>query len=215
MQRRTALKNIGLSLGALTLSSTVVGLFESCQTGTAAWQPEFLSLEQADLVNKIMDVILPTTENIPGAKDLNLTQFLDGYMAKVSSPEDKEFTLLGLPLVSKLMLEASGKSQVSELTSQDIDDQLNRFLRADPATKESRQNELNSWAEALENGEQISVPEEGVVQTMLNSIRDLSVFAFKNSELIGETVLAYRPVPGEQQGCISISDATGGRAWSL
>ncbi len=215
MQRRTALKNIGLSLGALTLSSTVVGLFESCQTGTAAWQPEFLSLEQADLVNKIMDVILPTTENIPGAKDLNLTQFLDGYMAKVSSPEDKEFTLLGLPLVSKLMLEASGKSQVSELTSQDIDDQLNRFLRADPATKESRQNELNSWAEALENGEQISVPEEGVVQTMLNSIRDLSVFAFKNSELIGETVLAYRPVPGEQQGCISVSDATGGRAWSL
>ena len=215
MQRRTALKNIGLSLGALTLSSTVVGLFESCQTGTAAWQPEFLSLEQADLVDKIMDVILPTTENIPGAKDLNLTQFLDGYMAKVSSPEDKEFTLLGLPLVSKLMLEASGKSQVSELTSQDIDDQLNRFLRADPATKESRQNELNSWAEALENGEQISVPEEGVVQTMLNSIRDLSVFAFKNSELIGETVLAYRPVPGEQQGCISVSDATGGRAWSL
>ena len=194
MQRRTALKNIGLSLGALTLSSTVVGLFESCQTGTAAWQPEFLSLEQADLVNKIMDVILPTTENIP---------------------EDKEFTLLGLPLVSKLMLEASGKSQVSELTSQDIDDQLNRFLRADPATKESRQNELNSWAEALENGEQISVPEEGVIQTMLNSIRDLSVFAFKNSELIGETVLAYRPVPGEQQGCISVSDATGGRAWSL
>ncbi|MDB4642952.1 gluconate 2-dehydrogenase subunit 3 family protein [Flavobacteriaceae bacterium] len=215
MQRRTALKNIGLSLGALTLSSTVVGLFESCQTGTAAWQPEFLSLEQADLVDKIMDVILPTTENIPGAKDLNLTQFLDGYMAKVSSPEDKEFTLLGLPLVSKLMLEASGKSQVSELTSQDIDDQLNRFLRADPATKESRQNDLNSWAEALENGEQISVPEEGVVQTMLNSIRDLSVFAFKNSELIGETVLAYRPVPGEQQGCISVSDATGGRAWSL
>ncbi|MDA8699561.1 gluconate 2-dehydrogenase subunit 3 family protein [Flavobacteriaceae bacterium] len=215
MQRRTALKNIGLSLGALTLSSTVVGLFESCQTGTAAWQPEFLSLEQADLVDKIMDVILPTTENIPGAKDLNLTQFLDGYMAKVSSPEDKEFTLLGLPLVSKLMLEASGKSQVSELTSQDIDDQLNRFLRADPATKESRQNDLNSWAEALENGEQISVPEEGVVQTMLNSIRDLSVFAFKNSELIGETVLAYSPVPGEQQGCISVSDATGGRAWSL
>ena len=174
-----------------------------------------LALTKANLVNKIMDVILPTTENIPGAKDLNLTQFLDGYMAKVSSPEDKEFTLLGLPLVSKLMLEASGKSQVSELTSQDIDDQLNRFLRADPATKESRQNELNSWAEALENGEQISVPEEGVVQTMLNSIRDLSVFAFKNSELIGETVLAYRPVPGEQQGCISVSDATGGRAWSL
>jgi hypothetical protein len=215
MQRRTALKNIGLSLGALTLSSTVVGLFESCQTGTAAWQPEFLSLEQADLLDKIIDVILPTTENVPGAKDLNLTQFLDGYMAKVSSPEDKEFTLLGLPLVSKLMFEASGKSQVSELTSQDIDGQLNLFLRADPAIKETRQNDLNSWVEAIENGEQISVPEEGVVHSLLNSIRDLSVFAFKNSELIGETVLAYSPVPGEQRGCVDVSEASGGRAWSL
>ena len=113
------------------------------------------------------------------------------------------------------MLESSGKSQFPEVTIQYIDDLLYLFLRADPATKESRQNDLNSWAEALENGEQISVPEEGVVQTMLNSIRDLSVFAFKNSELIGETVLAYRPVPGEQQGCVSVSDATGGRAWSL
>jgi hypothetical protein len=215
MQRRTALKNIGLSLGALTLSSTVVGLFESCQTGTAAWQPEFLSLEQADLLDKIIDVILPTTENVPGAKDLNLTQFLDGYMAKVSSPEDKVFTLLGLPLVSKLMFEASGKSQVSELTSQDIDGQLNLFLRADPAIKETRQNDLNSWVEAIENGEQISVPEEGVVHSLLNSIRDLSVFAFKNSELIGETVLAYSPVPGEQRGCVDVSEASGGRAWSL
>jgi hypothetical protein len=215
MQRRTALKNIGLSLGALTLSSTVVGLFESCQTGTAAWQPEFLSLEQADLLDKIIDVILPTTENVPGAKDLNLTQFLDGYMAKVSSPEDKVFTLLGLPLVSKLMFEASGKSQVSELTSQDIDGQLNLFLRADPAIKETRQNDLNSWVEAIENGEQISVPEEGVVHSLLNSIRDLYVFAFKNSELIGETVLAYSPVPGEQRGCVDVSEASGGRAWSL
>jgi len=67
----------------------------------------------------------------------------------------------------------------------------------------------------MKKGETPAVPEEGAAQVMINSLRSLAVFAFKNSEVIGETVLAYAPVPGEQKGCISIEEATGGRAWSL
>jgi len=40
---------------------------------------------------KIIDVMLPTTANVPGASDLNLIQFIDGYLANVSSPEEQEF----------------------------------------------------------------------------------------------------------------------------
>ena len=215
MQRRAALKNIGLSFGALTLSSTVVSLFESCQTGSAAWSPEFFTSQQADLVGKIIDVILPTTDNIPGANDLNLTQFMDGYMALVSSPEDKKFAKISLPIVSKLALEGTGKKKVSELTNQDIDVLLNRFLRADKATQESRWETLNTWDQAKEKGETNVVPEEAAAHSVINSLRGLAVSAFKNSEVIGETVLAYAPVPGEKKGCVSIEEATGGRAWSL
>ncbi|MDA9139567.1 gluconate 2-dehydrogenase subunit 3 family protein [Flavobacteriaceae bacterium] len=215
MQRRTALKNIGLSFGAVALSSTVVSLFESCQTGEGVWTPEFFTSQQADLVSKIIDVILPTTDNIPGANDLNLTQFMDGYMALVSSPEDKEFAKMSLPIVSKLTLEGAGKEKFSELTNEDIDALLNRFLRADKATQESRWDTLNAWAEAKEKGETNAVPEKAAAHSMINSLRSLAVSAFKNSEVIGETVLAYAPVPGEQKGCVSIEEATGGRAWSL
>ena len=215
MQRRTALKNIGLSFGALTLSSTVVSLFESCQTGSAAWSPEFFTSQQADLVGKIIDVILPTTDNIPGANDLNLTQFMDGYMALVSSPEDKKFAKISLPIVSKLALEGTGKKKVSELTNQDIDVLLNRFLRADKATQESRWETLNTWDQAKEKGETNVVPEEAAAHSVINSLRGLAVSAFKNSEVIGETVLAYAPIPGEQKGCVDLQEATGGRAWSL
>jgi len=215
MQRRAALKNIGLSFGALTLSSTVVSLFESCQTGSAAWSPEFFTSQQADLVGKIIDVILPTTDNIPGANDLNLTQFMDGYMALVSSPEDKKFAKISLPIVSKLALEGTGKKKVSELTNQDIDVLLNRFLRADKATQESRWETLNTWDQAKEKGETNVVPEEAAAHSVINSLRGLAVSAFKNSEVIGETVLAYAPIPGEQKGCVDLQKATGGRAWSL
>ena len=214
MQRRTALKNIGLSFGALTLSSTVVSLFESCQTGAAAWSPEFFSAEQAGFVSKVIDVMLPTTIT-PGANDLNLTQFMDGYMQYVASPEDRTFAQMALPIVSKLTLEAAGKTKADDITNEDIDIQLNRFLRADEATQEARGKALDVWAEATENGETLVIPEEGAAQAMINSLRRLAIFSFKNSEVIGETVLAYAPVPGEQKGCISVEEATGGRAWSL
>ena len=214
MQRRTALKNIGLSFGALTLSSTVVSLFESCQTGAAAWYPEFFTSEQAGFVSKVIDVMLPTTIT-PGANDLNLTQFMDGYMQYVASPEDRTFAKMALPIVSKLTLEAAGKTKVADITNEDVDVQLNRFLRADEATQEARGKALDVWAEATKNVETLVIPEEGAAQAMINSLRRLAIFSFKNSEVIGETVLAYAPVPGEQKGCISVEEATGGRAWSL
>ena len=119
------------------------------------------------------------------------------------------------PIVSKLTLEAAGKTSVTDITNEDVDVQLNRFLRADEATQEARGKALDVWAEATENGETLVIPEEGVAQAMINSLRRLAVFSFKNSEVIGETVLAYAPVPGEQKGCISVEEATGGRAWSL
>jgi len=140
---------------------------------------------------------------------------MDGYMQHVASPEDRTFAQMALPIVSKLTLEAAGKTSVTDITNEDVDVQLNRFLRADEATQEARGKALDVWAEATENGETLVIPEEGVAQAMINSLRRLAVFSFKNSEVIGETVLAYAPVPGEQKGCVSIEEATGGRAWSL
>ena len=103
MQRRTALKNIGLSFGALTLSSTVVSLFESCQTGTAAWAPEFFTPEQAGFVSKVIDVMLPTTIT-PGANDLESNAVhgrLYGNMLQGRRTE-RTFAQMALPIVSKL-----------------------------------------------------------------------------------------------------------------
>ena len=52
------------------------------------------------------------------------------------------------------------------------------------------------------------------VNQLLNSIKGMSIWAYKISENIGETVLAYDPYPATYY-CGDLDELTGGRAWSL
>ena len=82
MKRRQALKNLGFSIGTITMTSTVVSLIQSCSKGSS-WNPEFFSMDEAELITKTLNVILPPTSGIPGATELNLTKFIDGYIKHV------------------------------------------------------------------------------------------------------------------------------------
>ena len=46
-------------------------------------------------------------------------------------------------------------------------------------------------------------------------LRSFTIRAFKTNEYIGENVMAYAPIPGQQKGCVDLMEATGGKAWSL
>ena len=63
---------------------------------------------------------------------MNLIQFIDGYLAKVSSPEEQEFAKMATGIFAGVALAAAGKESAAELTADDIDVQLNKFLRATP-----------------------------------------------------------------------------------
>ena len=215
MQRRTALKNIGLSFGALALTPTVAGLVQSCQTAETGWIPEFLTANEVALAEKIAEVILPTTADIPGATDLNLIQFMDKFLTTVSAAEEQESFRMSLDVFSSLALKAAGKETSSDLTLEDIDVQLNAYLRATEEEKSTRQSDFDAYMEQLSTGADAMPPLEGIAHVFLHNFRGLAVFAFKANVVIGEEVMAYVPVPGQQKGCISVEEATGGRAYSL
>ena len=215
MERRTALKNIGLSFGALVLTPTVAGLVQSCQTAETGWMPEYLTAEEATLAEKIAEVILPTTPDIPGATDLNLIQFMDKYLLTVSSAEEREAFRMSLDVFSSLTQKAVAKDSVEDLSLDDIDQQLNKYLRATDEEKSSRQEAFNAYMTALEEGADAMPPLDGIAHVFLHNFRGLAVFAFKSNVIIGEEVMAYVPVPGQQKGCVSVEEATGGRAYSL
>ena len=215
MQRRTALKNIGLSFGALTLTPTVVSMLQSCQNTPEGWSPVFLTKDEATVVGKIIDVILPTTADVPGAADLNLIQFIDVYLNGVSGEEEQQFAKMATGIFSSTALAAAGKENVNDLTAEDIDVQLNKYLRASEEERAARGEAFSAYLAGLAEGATSEPPVEGVCQSYLFNLRSLAVEAFKENAIIGEQHLAYAPVPGQQKGCVDLQEATGGKAWAL
>jgi len=197
MDRRQALKGLGLTVGYVVATPTVISLLQSCKNdakGVAAWAPEFFTSDEATVVKSLVDLILPKTDDLPGASDVNVAQFLDLYMSKAVSKEEQDGYRSGLAAV----ISALGKP-VNDLTTEDYDGLLAKFLKASP--------------EALEafNKNEAEAP---VLQTLMG-LRGSAMWAYRTSEKVGEEVLYYDPIPGTQKGCISLEEATGGKAYSL
>jgi hypothetical protein len=190
MDRRKALKNIGMGFGAMTITPTVVSLMQSCQTAPQA-MPVFFSNEQFSILAELMELIIPTTE-IPGAIELKLPEFVDAYIPAVLSEERQNEAKSGMEAFVSAALQASGKSSASKLSTQDLDTQLAHYLKSD----ETPQGEEKASDFAFQ-------------------LRSLTVNAFRTNEFIGEQVMAYDPIPGRQQGCVDLMETTGGKAWSL
>jgi len=90
MDRRSAIKNITLSFGTITLSTGTMSIIQSCQTNTADWNPKFFSLSDLQFLEKVLEIIIPETDS-PGAKSLKLVRFVDRYIDKNIRTSEKEF----------------------------------------------------------------------------------------------------------------------------
>ncbi len=191
MDRRKALKNIGSGIGAISLTPSVVSLFQSCQT-RVSHNPVFVSKEDFEMLSNLMELIIPQTET-PGAKELKLPEFLDAYVDAVLSSERKFAFAEGLAAFKTEALESSEKEKASQLTNENLDAQLAKFLKSKKAHSK----------------------EEQVAAKFADALRDLTVNAFKTNEFIGENILAYVPFPGDYKGCVDLMETTGGKAWSL
>ena len=89
MNRRKALKNLGLSLGTITLSPAVLSLLHSCKSDLD-WNPVFFSSDHVNIVAELSDLIIPSGDNIPGSKELNLVKFIDLYIHNISNKKDQD-----------------------------------------------------------------------------------------------------------------------------
>ena len=197
MDRRQALKGLGLSVGYVVATPTIISMLQGCKTDAAAWKPIFLTIDEGIVVRNLVDIILPKTEATPGALDVNVPEFLDLYASKVYTEERQAHLKTGLKgILRALKVE---DNNASALKTEDYDALLAKYLKAN---KEE--------VAAFKNNE-----EDLVVLDALMALRSASIWAYTNTEEIGENVLAYDPIPGRQQGCISVDEATGGKAWSL
>ncbi|MGB3149984.1 MAG: gluconate 2-dehydrogenase subunit 3 family protein, partial [Maribacter sp.] len=63
MDRRKALKNMGLALGYTVATPTLISLMQSCKGEPAVvWTPDFFTADEGSAVTKLVDIILPKTD---------------------------------------------------------------------------------------------------------------------------------------------------------
>lgn len=195
MNRRDALKNLGMVAGYAATLPSAFSILQSCTTDEKKWTPLFFSNEEGIVIKNLVNIILPKTENMVGALDVNVPEFIDLYAHKALLQEDIEAYRLEIAGIM-LELPITEKGAI-DLKSEDYETLLSKYLKAD-------KNQQKQYED-----------DENITYLALVNLRSQSIWAYKTSALIGEEVLAYDPIPGQQIGCLPLKDATNGKSWSL
>ena len=195
MKRREAIKGLGMSLGLVVATPTVISLLQSCKSDPKIdWTPNFLSPEEGLTIKKIVGLILPGTDALPSATEVNIPEFIDKYLSVLAGNEEKKSYKTGIAAITNAL---GGSPQ--KTSDDDYTNLLTKYLSADQEEKEAfKQKE-----------------EDNLILQTLYKIRDKAIWGYRNSQKVGMEILAYDPIPGVYNGCIPLEEATGGKAWSL
>ncbi len=245
MERRAAIKNLGLAFGYSITAPTLISIVQSCKSEVAVdWIPNFFSPQEGHVLKLLVDVFLPLTDT-PSASELNVHVFIDELADKVMYNE-QEF--LNLPLAKQNIeniedryvdtgyfvrhsrdffrktmtafinqaLSIADKEDILELNEQDLIANLNSVNEIYQNQKESREQVLQAYVKGL-FADQTSPPlnEEQLACVFIESVRDMTIMGYKTTEYVGENVLAYQPIPGEYIACGDLDELTGGKTYSI
>ncbi|NKI26705.1 gluconate 2-dehydrogenase subunit 3 family protein [Arenibacter sp. 6A1] len=215
MDRRKALRNMGLTLGYVVATPTLLSLVQSCKQEKAiSWIPTFLSQDAGNNLAHLVDIILPKTDT-PSATEVNVHIFIDRFAQEVMEPEQQAIFKMSMGKFLEKVLADSKKETMAELEPADLEPVLAKALKI---TKEEEVNNMEliaSYTEAIKEGKPAELDDELSRFAFANNLRGLTIWGYKSSEYVGENVLAYLPVPGEYIGCGDLNELTQGKAWSI
>ena len=217
MDRRQVLKNLGYGAGFLVATPTVISLLQSC-SNEPDWQPTFLSVGQGFALKQIVDLMIPSDPDIPGAVDIGAHTFIDAYWNEVT-PTEHDLPVAEVQNSYGQFEELYGARYEKELdkgTAEDYDALLAEFLKADKEQMQAYGQELMGFYRQADADSFPSISNEAAAYGLLTTIRGMAMWAWKSSEEIGMNVLWYDPVPGQQIGCINLGEAgNNGKVMSL
>jgi hypothetical protein len=181
MQRRTALKQLGLMAGAAILLTHCTGT-ETATEATIKLHTLKVSGTQENLLAKMTGSLLPKTD-IPGAQELNIHQFVLRMMDDCYEAEAQQKFMAGLTQAQKAVETKTGK---------DIED-------CTPA-------ELQAFFNDIEKGG-IAAPagEEDNLKAFYDPFRQLTIRGYMGSEYVMTNVFGYQMIPGKFVGEVKIS----------
>jgi hypothetical protein len=229
MDRRQALRNIGWGAGALVATPTIISILQSCKEAGPTFTPTFVTMAQGHALRSMVDLIIPNDEQVPGAVAMGVHVFVDSYWNEVlstnsddkadpffkSSPSQEQQFVKDAFATFESSFKSTFNKEVSDGTSEEFDQFLAKYLKASKEQQDTYQKNFGEYLGALETDPSAVLDVDAQNFYLLSSIRGLTVWGWKTSEEIGENVLWYDPVPGQQKGCIPLSEAGNGKGMSL
>ncbi|WP_396632530.1 gluconate 2-dehydrogenase subunit 3 family protein [Maribacter sp. R86514] len=215
MDRRRVLKNMGMSLGYMVATPTLLSIVQSCKSEPAlTWTPEFLTQTEGTVLSKLVDIILPKTDT-PSASEVQVDVFIDRFAKDVMEKEKQDFLKMSMTKFTNKALADSGKEKAEDLTAEDLEPVLASSLKYNKDEQAEMFKTINSYTKAIANGDTAELDDEVSRFAFANNLRGMTIWGYKASEYVGENVLAYLPVPGEYVPCGDLQELTEGKAWSL
>ncbi|MEL6916811.1 MAG: gluconate 2-dehydrogenase subunit 3 family protein [Bacteroidota bacterium] len=216
MDRRKALKNMGITLGYAVATPTLVSIMQSCKNEVVLdWTPDFFAKDEGIVLTHLVDIILPKTDT-PSATEVQVNLFIDRFADQVMEKEQQDFIKMTMGKFMDKALKDVGKKNPGDLLPKDLEPVLASALKIDKAKEKSNNEAIEEFMASMKEGnEDVHLNDEIARYAFANNIRGITIWGYKTSEYVGEEILAYLPVPGEYIGCGDVETLTGGKAWSL
>lgn len=205
MERREALKNIGFGSAALFSSSMLFGALQGCAAKPSVdWIPVFFTPQEAAQMEKICEAIAPKTDT-PGALEAGVPNHIDQAYAVLIKENEANYFKRGLAVFVKHFDEEQEVS-FNKATTEQLTDVINSYFRKYNDNPEILNNYRRTFADEGEK------TDEFVEAHFVTTVVDATFSSYFTSELVGETVMAYDPIPVKYEGCIPYEP--GQKSWS-
>ncbi len=213
MDRRQALRNIGMGAGLLVATPTVLSILQSC-TSEPEFIPVFLTKGEGHALRRTVDLIIPSDDAVPGAVDVGVHSFIDQFWNEVLEEEDQAFVRKGFALFAD-SFRGQYEKELEAGKPEEFEAMLSEYL---PRTKEAERaigEKMGEFYQAFEEDPSAEPDPNAAIASLLMAIRGMTSWGWKESEEIGKNVLWYDPVPGVYNGCVPLNEAGNGNAMAL
>lgn len=191
MDRRQALRRVGMLLGGVVSAPTVAGVLSGCERDTGTdWTPSTLSAQQNEMVDTIAEIIIPATDT-PGASAAHVNRFIDAMVGESYPVEERDRFLAGLDDVSDRCRDRYGDS----------------FLDCTAEEQRALVRELDQETFGEE-----STDSDADRPPFFRMMKELVIVGYYTSEVGATQELRTNVVPGYYDGDVPYEKI--GRAWS-
>ena len=171
MERRNALKTIAGAIGGLI---SLPAWASGWTAETVRPTEQLLSRSQDNLLAEIVETIIPATDT-PGAKALNVHQFIQKMVLDCYEPKAQETLRKGLETTDELAQKTFGKS----------------FANGDVTQRTALLTQLSQSSDPVQ-------------KEFYGLVKGLTIRGYMSSEYVMTNLTHYQMIPGHYYGCVPV-----------